>query len=117
MQERRLLIPLATYHATTEQGAEFKLDFTGTALKVYGAKGPAYGNFSISLDAGVQNPFTQSFSAYAAENATEPQVLYETDQLAFEAHSLTVTNMGSGVLVDLIEFTVPVGGEGWVYDG
>ena len=90
------------------------MSFTGTALKLFGPKGPAYGNFSVSFDKEIANPYQETFSAYSAENATEPQVLYETDQLAYGFHTITVANQGSGLLVDRMEFTVPVGGEGWV---
>jgi hypothetical protein len=61
----------------------------GPTIFVYGAAGPAYGSFEISLD-GQSNVF----SAYAPQNASG-HLLFSATTLEYANHTLKVTNLGA----------------------
>lgn len=61
----------------------------GPTLYLYGAAGPSYGSYDVSID-GTSNVST----AYASTNATN-YLLYGTSGLTYDNHTLKVTNLGS----------------------
>jgi hypothetical protein len=62
---------------------------TGPTLFIYGAAGPAYGSFEISID-GSSNIST----AHASQN-TSGHLLFSTTSLKYDNHTLKVTNLGA----------------------
>lgn len=99
-----------TYHLTNIANASFSFDFEGEsmadsvnieedpcspslegpALFVYGASGPDYGSYEISLDGG-----SIILSAHASSNASIPHLLYSNSSLPYANHTLKVTNLGA----------------------
>ncbi|KAJ7100078.1 hypothetical protein B0H15DRAFT_877350 [Mycena belliarum] len=100
---------MGTYHNTTVAGAALTFNFTGPAIYVFGAAGPAYGSYEVVVD-GVA---TQA-SAYAAANASAPHLLYGASNLTYAAHTLLLRNLGkvgadaggSALLFDFLRTTV-----------
>ena len=97
-----------TYHVTNVTNTSFSFNFdgesyrssspaglvltgleTGPTLFIYGAAGPAYGSYEISID-GSSNVST----AHAAANATN-YLLFGTSGLTYDNHTLKVTNLGA----------------------
>jgi len=78
-----------TYHLTAVTNAFFTFNFEGPTIFVYGAAGPAYGSFEISLDG-----HSNVFSAYAPQNASG-HLLFSATTLEYVNHTLTVTNLGA----------------------
>ncbi|KAK7042692.1 hypothetical protein R3P38DRAFT_2891799 [Favolaschia claudopus] len=107
-----------TYHTTTTPGASISFNFTGPAVYLFGASGPSYGSFEVVLDGG--KPVTKS--AYAAENASFPYLLFADDGLDYAQHSLTIKNLGKqgedksdgpgAFLFDFLRTTVQLGPAG-----
>lgn len=56
---------------------------------MYGASGPSFGSYEISLDGG-----SQVLSAHASQNATN-YLLYSSTNLTYSNHTLKVTNLGA----------------------
>jgi hypothetical protein len=65
-------------------------DSAGPALYLYGASGPDYGSYEISIDGG-----SVILSAYASTNASNPHLLYSNSSLPYANHTLKVTNLGA----------------------
>jgi hypothetical protein len=85
------------------------ITLTGSALYVWGASGPSYGNYSITID----DVYEYRHTAYAAENATERHLLFGTDQLVYGPHEITVANTGPGnLLLDMFVVGVELGDAG-----
>ncbi|KAJ7119812.1 hypothetical protein C8R44DRAFT_788889 [Mycena epipterygia] len=80
---------MGTYHSTSLTNATVGFNFTGPAIYVFGAAGPAYGSYEVLLD-GV----TTMKTAYAASNVSAPYLLYGADNLTYAAHTLTLRNLG-----------------------
>ncbi|KAJ7660454.1 hypothetical protein B0H17DRAFT_1095417 [Mycena rosella] len=80
---------MGTYHTTSVVGASVSFNFTGPAIYVFGAAGPAYGSFAVEVDG-----TTSQASAYAASNASAPYMLYGAANLTYAAHTLTLRNLG-----------------------
>ncbi|KZP17380.1 hypothetical protein FIBSPDRAFT_830620 [Athelia psychrophila] len=78
-----------TYHVTNVTNTSFTFDFDGPTLFVYGAAGPSYGSYEISIDGG-----STVSTAYAAANATN-YLLFGTSGLTYDNHTLKVTNLGA----------------------
>lgn len=99
-----------TYHATSTVGASLTYLFQGTSLYVYSAAGPSRGSVEVTLD----GTNATTVSAYAAENSTQPYLLYSTSGLySLVTHNLTMTNLGAvasgegdSMLLDYILSTV-----------
>ncbi|KAG8984073.1 hypothetical protein FRB93_006802 [Tulasnella sp. JGI-2019a] len=105
-----------TYHQTGVVNASITLDFQGPAIYVFGASGPTYGSYAVSID-GVET----TYSAYATSNATTPHLLYGNGALAYSSHTLQLRNLGaaqasdqgaSAFLLDFILATVQLGPAG-----
>jgi hypothetical protein len=81
---------------------------TGPTLFIYGAAGPAYGSFEISIDGG-----SNVSTAHAPQNASD-YLLFSTTSLTYDNHTLKVTNLGAQngdnggnqLLFDYLETTV-----------
>ncbi|KAJ7505880.1 hypothetical protein B0H11DRAFT_1976543 [Mycena galericulata] len=80
---------MGTFHSTNVTNASFSYNFTGPAIYVFGAAGPAFGSYEVSFD-GVSS----TKSAYMANNASAPYLLYGSDNLTYAAHTLTLRNLG-----------------------
>lgn len=84
---------------------------------IYGASGPAYGSFEVSID-GSSNVST----AHASANTTN-YLLFGTSGLTYDNHSLKVMNLGAQngdeggnqLLFDYLETTVQLAPAGWVF--
>jgi len=61
----------------------------GSKVEVYGHQGPAFGSFAVTLDGQ-----TTEHTAFNRVNYTNSTVLFSTDQLAYDRHTLTLTNLG-----------------------
>lgn len=89
----------------------------GPAIYVFGAAGPAYGSYEVSVD-GVSS----TKSAYMASNASAPCLLYGADNLTYATHTLTLRNLGkqgadaggNGFLFDFLRTTVQLAPAGCV---
>lgn len=57
---------------------------------MYGHSGPAYGSYEVRLDSAAT-----TLSAYAANNASTPQVIYKADNLTYGHHTITFRNLGA----------------------
>lgn len=80
----------------------------GSSIAVYGATGPDP-NYTITLDPSKQ-PFTTSLQT---QNATEGRtLLYSSNELSYAPHTIEVTNVGGGLLLDLFVVGVELGAEG-----
>ncbi|KAJ7618908.1 hypothetical protein DFH06DRAFT_1061764 [Mycena polygramma] len=106
---------MGTYHSTTFRNSTLSFNFTGPAIYVFGASGPAYGSYEVLLDGTATNK-----SAYAASNASAPYLLYGADNLAYASHTLTLRNLGKqdadagggAFLFDFMRTTVQLGPAG-----
>ncbi len=81
----------------------------GSSLHIYGASGPAYGDYSIGID----SVYAYNNSAHAAQNGTDRFLMYSTDQLVYGPHEITITNLGSGILLDMVVIGVELGAQGY----
>lgn len=89
----------------------------GTDIYVYGASGPTYGSFSISVD-----NQTVTGSAYSAQEGV-PYLLYYKNGLASDVqHILNITNLGpvnagegNTTLLDYIQTTIELAPAGYVH--
>jgi hypothetical protein len=97
-----------TYHLTSIVNASFSFNFEGEsarkfgerttlnapfpgpALFVYGASGPDYGSYEVSIDGG-----SIVLSAHASFNASSPHLLYSNSSLSYANHTLKLTNLGA----------------------
>jgi hypothetical protein len=87
----------------------------GSAVYLYGASGPSYGKFEVTLDSK-----TSSHSAYATQNASNPHLLYSAENLPYDKHTLRVRNAGadgggSDLLFDFIRAPFQLAPAGYVY--
>jgi hypothetical protein len=92
----------------------------GPAIYVYGAAGPSYGSYAISLSDESGPVFTTEYSAYLPTNASNPYLLFAANNLTYAKHTLALTNLGAGsgdegadgLLLDYILQTVQLGPAG-----
>lgn len=106
---------MGTYHKTDVVGASVTFNFTGPAVFLYGQTGPSYGSYEVQLDSS-----SSVSSAYSANNASTPYLLFGTSNLAYGVHTLLLRNLGaqSGdadgneLLFDFIRTTVQLGPAG-----
>ncbi|KAG8846602.1 hypothetical protein FRB96_001946 [Tulasnella sp. 330] len=105
-----------TWHQTSVVNASVILNFEGPAIYIYGASGPSYGSYAITID-GAES----TYSAYSATNASNPHLLYGNSDLSYSNHQLEIRNMGafqasdqgaSAFLLDYILATVQLGPAG-----
>lgn len=90
-----------SFHATNHSGDFAALNFTGTAIEVFGLVGPRNGNYSVSLD-----DAKISFSRQAA--TIQQASLFSQENLdASRIHQLVITNEIEGRLltIDLLNIT------------
>jgi len=90
-----------SFHATNHSGDLASVNFTGTAVQVFGLVGPRNGNYSVLLD-NVKN----SFSGQAA--TTQQATLFSQENLdASRIHQLVITNEIEGhlLIIDLFNIT------------
>jgi len=78
-----------TYHLTNVTNASFTFNFEGPTLFIYGAAGPGYGSFEISLDGG-----SNVSTAHAPQNVSG-HLLFNTTSLEYANHTLKMTNLGA----------------------
>ncbi|KAG8984075.1 hypothetical protein FRB95_006765 [Tulasnella sp. JGI-2019a] len=105
-----------TWHKTSVTNASVILNFEGPALYIFGASGPLYGSYAVSID-GVES----TYSAYSSANASNPYLLWGSGNLTYDKHTLEIRNLGaaqasdqgaSGFLLDYILSTVQLGSAG-----
>jgi len=90
-----------SFHATNHTGDLASLNFTGTAIEVYGIVGPTNGNYSVELD-GIESQFS-GFS-----QTQQQSLLFSQGSLDDSMeHQLVVTNLLEGNLltIDLLNIT------------
>ncbi|KIM82856.1 hypothetical protein PILCRDRAFT_459073 [Piloderma croceum F 1598] len=103
-----------TYHLTNITNASFTFDFEGPTFFIYGAAGPAYGSFEISLDGS-----SSVSTAHASQNVSG-HLLFSNTTLEYANHTLKMTNLGAQngddggnqFLFDYLQFTVQLAPEG-----
>lgn len=91
------------------------MTFNGPSLQLYGTRGPAFGSYSVSLDAGTPT----TMSAYSSTNSSH-FLLWEGTNLSPQKHALALTNLGSmgnatvgnGVLIDFAVEQITMGAVG-----
>lgn len=98
-----------TYHRSNTAGASLSFRFTGAEFFLYGGAGPAFGSYEVTVDG-----CAERFSAHAAHNASG-HLLSSTENLAYQDHTITVTNLGAkrhgegtNLLVDFLKTTVDI---------
>lgn len=74
-----------TYHATKGTGANVSLTFNGTAVYVFGSKGPVNGDYSVTIDGEVEPQSGQ-------QQTQEYRAILFTANLKSGLHLLTLTN-------------------------
>jgi hypothetical protein len=107
-----------TYHNTTVAGASVALNFTGPAIYVYGAIGPAYGAYQVVLD----NQVTINATAFRDNTSTGSHLLFGTAALTYGNHQIVLRNLGAingssgnAFLLDYIQSTIQLAPKGQVY--
>jgi hypothetical protein len=84
----------------------------GSEVYIYGASGPSYGDYSVTLDPTLASPYMYNGSAYATNNGTERFLLFNMNGLAYAQHEVVVETKG-GLLLDMIQVGgTEVGAEG-----
>jgi len=90
-------------HATNHSGDFASLNFTGTAIQVFGIVGPNNGNYSVRVD--------DTESQFSGFSDTQKESLLFAQQNLSDAkeHQLVVTNLLEGHLltIDLLNITQP----------
>ncbi|KAF9529115.1 hypothetical protein CPB83DRAFT_284511 [Crepidotus variabilis] len=81
----------ATYHNTTVKGASVSLNFTGAGVYLYGAQGPAYGSYELSIDGKVLKG--TNYRQNGSNNAS--QLIFGASDLTFANHQLVLSNAGA----------------------
>lgn len=100
-------------HTASDTDAYAAFTFVGTAVKLYGAKDPAYGIAAFSIDGGAE----LNVDAYAAARA-EHALLYTSPTLPKGTHTLKIrvtgnkntASSGTAVAVDQVNATTYIGG-------
>ncbi|KAG8843084.1 hypothetical protein FRB96_004372 [Tulasnella sp. 330] len=99
-----------TWHKTTVVNASVILNFEGPAIYIFGASGPQYGSYAVTVD-----DVQWTYSAHSATNASNPHLLYGNPNLSYGTHQLTIRNLGaahpsdegaSALLLDYILTTI-----------
>ncbi len=78
-------------HTTKLAGATAQFYFSGSQFSLYGARGPAYGRFSVSVDGGT--PFV--VDSFAPSPTKRQSVLFVSPLLFAGGHSVSVTVLGT----------------------
>ena len=105
-----------TYHNTTVTGASVALNFTGPAVYVYGAIGPAYGAYQVVLD----NQVILNGTAFRNASSTGSHLLFGNSKLEYGNHQIVLRNLGStansgnALLFDYIQTTIQLAPAGQV---
>ncbi|KAJ7155310.1 hypothetical protein C8R46DRAFT_1117400 [Mycena filopes] len=99
-----------TYHRTNVTGASLSFEFKGSEFYLFGAAGPAFGSYAISID----GRKAEECTAHAAQNASQ-HLLFSTARLPYADHVVKVTNLGTrhrgegtDLLVDFVKTTVDI---------
>ncbi|KAF8320808.1 hypothetical protein DL93DRAFT_2073529 [Clavulina sp. PMI_390] len=90
-----------SFHATNHSGDFVQLNFTGSAIQVFGLTGPGNGNYSVELD-GVKSSFS------GETDTTQQNLLFSQQNLnPSQQHQIIMTNEIEGRLltVDLVNIT------------
>ncbi|KAJ7644705.1 hypothetical protein FB45DRAFT_824844 [Roridomyces roridus] len=106
---------LGTFHSTNVTGATVEFNFTGPAIYVFGAAGPAFGSYEVTIDGS-----SVTKSAYLPSDAASPYMLYGADNLSYADHTLRLRNLGKQgadagggeFLFDFLRTTVQLGPAG-----
>jgi hypothetical protein len=108
-----------TYHNTTVTAASVTLNFTGPAIYVYGATGPAYGPFQVVLDN--DNQAALNGTAFRATPSNGSYLLFSTSDLTYGNHQIVLRNLGASTasggnafLLDYIQSTIQLAPKGQV---
>lgn len=90
-----------SFHATNHTGDFASLNFTGTAIEVYGIVGPTNGNYSVRLD-GIESEFSGFSDTQHQATLFSQQGLDGPTE-----HQLVVTNLLEGhlLIIDLLNVT------------
>ena len=106
-----------TYHNTTVIGASVALNFTGPAIFVYGAIGPAYGAYQVVLD-----QVTLNGTAFRTAPSIGSYLLFGTSDLTYGNHEIVLSNLGASsnnsgnaFLLDFILSTIQLAPTGQVF--
>ena len=81
-------------HTTALAGAKLTLTFEGRELRLFGAKGDAYGRFSVSINGGAAVT-VDAYSSTPPGPTTRQQLLYSSPGLAAGRHTAVVTVLGT----------------------
>ncbi|EPQ50727.1 hypothetical protein GLOTRDRAFT_141466 [Gloeophyllum trabeum ATCC 11539] len=102
----------STYHAANADGASFNVTFGGSAIYIFGSKGPLHANYDVIYD----GTLLEGLSAYAQDTSFQQplfQHVFDVDDGSIEGQShfvsLTVRFSGANNWLDLdyIVFTTP----------
>ncbi|KAK7679656.1 hypothetical protein QCA50_017368 [Cerrena zonata] len=91
-----------TYHAAQADGASMNMTLSGSAVYLYGSRGPDHGNYSVQFDGSIA-----FFSAYADKTQYQQLLFSHTfDPSSKSPHfiSLTAHLSGAGVRGDWLDF-------------
>ena len=91
--------------------------FTGPAVFIYGYAGPSFGSYEVQIDS-----TSTVLTAYAANNASTPYLLFGANNLTYGFHQLVLRNLGAKngdaggneMLFDFIQTTVQLAPAGCV---
>ena len=91
--------------------------FTGPAVFIYGYAGPSFGSYEVQIDS-----TSTVLTAYAANNASTPYLLFGANNLTYAFHQLVLRNLGAKngdaggneMLFDFIQTTVQLAPAGCV---
>ncbi|WRT63792.1 uncharacterized protein IL334_000717 [Kwoniella shivajii] len=93
----------ATLHYTTVKGAELSLDFSTTEITLYGALNVTSPTYTVTLDGNSVNLTPASVQGRG--------VIYGASNLAQSSHTLTLTNQGDGLGLDMIVLGYDLGSD------
>ncbi|RXK36985.1 hypothetical protein M231_05749 [Tremella mesenterica] len=85
-------------HSTDTTGSSVSFSFTGSSVQVFGQVGPQNGNYSISLDQVVEQPYNGTHGTTIGVTS-----LYLASGLSDSPHTLVITNIANdrGSLLDI----------------
>ncbi|KAI0927743.1 hypothetical protein AcW1_005182 [Taiwanofungus camphoratus] len=98
-----------TYHVAQANGATMNLTFQGSAIAIYGSKGPGHGNYSVQFDDAIaffsayadQTQFQQPLFQHTSSNPSAPAEHF----VSFEARFDAAAAQNPWLDVDFVTFT------------